>query len=200
MLKRIFDIIISVIIIGVFSPLFLFVAMLIKLNDGGPIFFRGVRIGRNGKPFRMFKFRSMVVNAENLGGSSTSEDDFRLTKIGKFLKKYQLDELPQLINVLTGEMSLVGPRPQVPWTVELYSPEEKQILNLRPGMTDWASLWNFHEGEILRGSKNPDKDYMKKIHPQKMKLSLKYVKNHSLAIDFKIILETINKVLIEVFK
>ncbi len=196
--KRVIDIVLSFTMLVMISPLFIVVAILIKFGDGGPVFFKGKRIGKDGKPFRMFKFRSMVVNAENLGGSSTSEDDPRLTKIGKFLKKYQLDELPQLINVLTGEMSLVGPRPQVPWAVELYSPEEKQILNLRPGMTDWASLWNFHEGEILKGSKNPDKDYMEKIHPQKMKLSLKYVKNHSLGIDFKIILETIKKIFLEI--
>lgn len=197
-IKRVSDIILSFMMLAMISPLFVIVAILIKFNDRGPVFFRGVRIGKGGKPFKMFKFRSMVVNAETIGCSSTPDDDFRLTKTGKLLKKYQLDELPQLINVLNGEMSLVGPRPQVPWAVKLYNPEEKQILNLLPGMTDWASLWNFHEGEILKESKDPDKDYMEKIHPQKMKLSLKYVKNHSLGTDFEIILETIKRIFLEI--
>jgi len=194
MLKRLFDIIFSFSGLILVSPILLIISILIKIDSKGPVFYRGVRIGKDGKQFRIFKFRTMIENAEKLGPSSTPDDDPRLTKIGKFLKKYQLDELPQLINVLKGEMSLVGPRPQVPWAVELYSPEEKQILNLRPGMTDWASLWNFHEGELLKGSKNPDKDYMEKIYPQKMKLSLEYVKNNSIWIDLKIIFKTIKKI------
>lgn len=194
MIKRLFDIIFSFMGLILTLPLLLIIAILIKSTSAGPVFYKGVRVGRYGKLFRIFKFRTMVGNAEGLGPSSTPADDPRLTKIGKFLKKYQLDELPQIINVLKGEMSLVGPRPQVPWAVELYTPEEKQVLEMRPGMTDWASLWNFHEGEILKGSKNPDKDYMEKIHPRKMKLSLEYVRNHSFWIDIKIILKTILKI------
>ncbi len=194
MIKRIFDFVFSFLGLILVLPLILIIGILIKAGSRGPIFYRGVRVGRYGKTFRIFKFRTMIENAEKLGPSSTPDDDPRLTKIGKFLKKYQLDELPQLINVLKGEMSFVGPRPQVFWAVELYTPEEKEVLNMRPGMTDYASLWNFHEGEILEGSKNPDKDYMQKIRPQKMKLSLRYVKNHSIFIDIKIIFKTIKKI------
>ena len=190
MIKRLFDIISSVIGLSIVSPIFLFVVFLIKKESPGPIFYKAQRIGKKGKPFSMYKFRTMVENADKIGGSSTPNDDPRLTKIGLFLKKYQLDELPQLFNVLKGDMSIVGPRPQVSWAVQLYTPEEKQVLSMLPGLTDWASLWNFHEGEILEGSNNPDKDYMEKIHPEKMRLQLKYVKNHSFWVDLKIIFKT----------
>ncbi|OGZ79629.1 MAG: hypothetical protein A2358_01535 [Candidatus Staskawiczbacteria bacterium RIFOXYB1_FULL_37_44] len=195
MIKRLFDIISSVIGLSIVSPIFLFVVFLIKKESPGPIFYKAQRIGKKGKPFSMYKFRTMVENADKIGGSSTPNDDPRLTKIGLFLKKYQLDELPQLFNVLKGDMSIVGPRPQVSWAVQLYTPEEKQVLSMLPGLTDWASLWNFHEGEILEGSNNPDKDYMEKIHPEKMRLQLKYVKNHSFWVDLKIIFKTLLKVI-----
>ena len=137
----------------------------------------------------------MVENAEELGGPSTAGDDPRLTKIGKFLKKYQLDELPQLINVLKGEMSLVGPRPEVKMYVDMMTDEErKTILSVKPGMTDLASLWNFHESEALRGSPDPEKAYLEKIRPQKIKLQLEYVKNRSFLLDLKIIIKTILKI------
>lgn len=137
----------------------------------------------------------MIEGAEELGGPSTAADDPRLTKIGKFLKKYQLDELPQLINVLKGEMSLVGPRPEVPLYVNMMTEEEKKIiLSIRPGMTDLASLWDFHEGEILKGSQDPEKTYMEKIRPQKIQLQIEYVKNRSFWLDLKIVLKTILKV------
>jgi len=135
------------------------------------------------------------MNAEKIGASSTSEDDIRITGIGRFLRKYKLDELPQLINVLKGEMSFVGPRPQVKWAVDLYTPEERKVLTVRPGITDYASVQFPNEGEILKGSADPDKDYMQKIHPEKMRLSLEYVKMQSFWIDTKIILQTIIKVI-----
>lgn len=191
MAKRLFDIIFSLLGLIIVSPMLVLIAILIKLDSPGPVFYRGIRVGRFGRPFKIFKFRTMVPGAEKLGASSTKTDDSRLTRIGKFLKKYQLDELPQFFNVLKGEMSVVGPRPQVSWAVKLYSKEEKTLLNLRPGMTDWASLWNFHEGEILKGSKDPDKDYLEKIHPEKMRLALEYAKHHSFLIDLKIIFKTI---------
>ena len=137
----------------------------------------------------------MVVGADEMGGSSTAADDPRLTKIGKFLKRFQLDELPQLINVLKGEMSLVGPRPEVPLYVDMMTEDEKKvILSIRPGMTDLASLRNFHEGDILRGSPNPEKTYMEKIRPEKIRLQIKYVKKRSFMLDLKIILKTIFKI------
>ncbi len=195
MLKRLFDVLVSLFGLIITLPLFLIIAIFIKLNSKGPVFYKGIRVGRYGKPFRIYKFRTMVANAEKTGPSSTSEDDPRITKIGKFLRKYNLDELPQLINILKDEMSLVGPRPQVPWAVELYSQEEKEtILSVRPGLTDYASLKFINEGEILRGSKDPDRDYLGKIDPEKRKLNLEYVKNHSIWIDFKIILKTLKKI------
>jgi lipopolysaccharide/colanic/teichoic acid biosynthesis glycosyltransferase len=175
----------------------LLIAIIIKLDSAGPIFYRGLRVGRLEKPFRIFKFRTMVVNAEKLGGPSTAADDPRLTKIGKFLKRYQLDELPQLINVLKGEMSLVGPRPEVPLYVNMMTKEEKDIiLSVLPGMTDLASLWDFHEGEILKGSPDPERTYQEKIRPTKIKLQIEYVKNHSLWLDLKMIFKTILKIFI----
>jgi len=169
----------------------LIIAILIKKEDGGPIFYQGFRVGRYGRPFRILKFRTMVVDAEKLGGSSTPDDDPRITKIGKFLRKHKMDELPQLINVLKGEMSLVGPRPQVPWAVRFYSNEEKEILlSIKPGMTDHASIKFLDEGEILRSSEDPDKDYMKKIHSEKIRLSIEYAKNMSLKTDFEILFKT----------
>jgi lipopolysaccharide/colanic/teichoic acid biosynthesis glycosyltransferase len=141
-MKRLFDIIFSLFGLIVLFPLLFALAILIKREDGAPVFYRGVRVGQYGKPFRIFKFRTMVVNAENIGGPSTADDDPRITGIGKFIRKYKLDELPQLINVLKGEMSVVGPRPEVPFYVNMFTEEEKAILSVRPGITDWASLWN----------------------------------------------------------
>ena len=138
----------------------------------------------------------MVADAEKIGGPSTADDDPRITKPGRLLRKYKLDELPQLINVLRGEMSLVGPRPEVQHYVDMFTEEEKAILNVRPGITDWASLWNPDEGAILAGSPDPEKAYMEKIRPQKLKLQLKYVRKHSFWIDLKIILLTLKSIII----
>lgn len=166
-------------------------AFLIKKEDGGPVFYRGVRVGRYGKLFRIFKFRSMVVNADKIGGSSTPGDDPRITKVGSFLRKYKLDELPQLINVLLGDMSFAGPRPQVQWAVDLYTEKEKRLLAVRPGITDYASIKFRNEAGILKGSTDPDKDYLEKIAPEKLRLGLEYVDNISLLTDIKIIFATI---------
>ena len=195
MIKRIFDIIFA--FVGLLFTLLLMglISLLIKFDSRGPVFYRGIRIGRLGKPFRIFKFRSMVENAEELGGPSTAGDDPRLTKIGKFLKKYQLDELPQLINVLRGEMSLVGPRHEVKPYIDMLPEEQKNvILSIKPGMTDLASLWNFHESEVLKGSPDPEKAYLEKIRPEKIRLQLEYVKNRSFWLDLKIVFKTIWKI------
>jgi len=176
------------------SPLFLICAILIKLDSPGPVFYKGIRIGKDGKPFKIFKFRTMVKDAEKLGGPSTAADDPRITRIGRFLRKYKIDELPQLINVLKGEMSLVGPRPEVKMYVDMMTPKEREIiLSVRPGMTDLASLWDFHEEEILKGAKDPEKVYLEKIRPKKIALQIEYVKNRSFLLDLKIILKTILK-------
>ena len=168
---------------------------MIKISSPGPVFYRGERVGRFGKPFRIFKFRTMVENADKMGGPSTASDDPRLTKIGNFLKKYQLDELPQLINVLRGEMSLVGPRPEVKVYVDMMSEEDRNIiLSVPQGMTDLASLWDFHEGDILKGSSDPEKTYMEKIRPKKLELQKEYARNHNFFLDLKIIFKTIFKI------
>ena len=177
------------------SPALILIAILIKLGSPGPVFFRGVRGGRNGRPFKIFKYRTMVLNAEKIGGPSTSDDDSRITSIGKKLRKFKLDELPQLINVVIGEMSIVGPRPEVLHYVNMFTEEEKAILSVRPGITDWASLWNPDEGAILAGSPDPEKTYMEKIRPNKLKLQLKYVRERSFWVDMKIILETIQTII-----
>lgn len=177
-----------------FSPVLGAIALLIKLSSKGPVFYRGLRVGKRGKQFRIFKFRTMIDNAEKFGGSSTAGDDPRLLKIGKFLKQYQLDEMPQLINVLKGEMSLVGPRPEVKMYVDMMTEEERSaILSTKPGMTDLASLWDFHESEILKGSLDPEKTYQEKIRPTKIKLQMEYAKNRSFLLDLKIIIKTIIK-------
>ncbi len=196
MLKRLFDILFSSLGLIVVFPFLISSAIAIKLNSKGPVFYRGKRIGRYGKPFRIYKFRTMVVNAEKLGGPSTADDDPRITKIGHLLRKLKLDELPQLINVIKGEMSFVGPRPEVQHYVDMFTEEEKAILNVRPGITDWASLWNPDEGAILKGSKDPEKAYMEKIRPKKLKLQLKYVRKRSFWIDLKIILLTLKTIMI----
>jgi lipopolysaccharide/colanic/teichoic acid biosynthesis glycosyltransferase len=194
-MKRIFDLVFAGAGLIVLAPLLAAIALAIKLTSRGPVFYRGERVGLNGKIFRMFKFRTMVINAEQIGGSSTPDDDPRLTRVGKFLRRYKLDELPQFINVVVGDMSLVGPRPQVEWVVERYTPEERLVLTVRPGITDYASVKFHNEGEILRGSANPDEDYFRLIHPMKMQLSIEYVKNASVFTDVKIILRTLLAIL-----
>lgn len=173
------------------APLLAILAVAVKLESPGPVFYRGRRVGRHGKPFRMFKFRSMVVNADRIGGSSTADSDPRITRVGRFLRKYKLDELPQLINVLKGEMSFVGPRPEVQQYVDLYTPEEQLILTVRPGITDWATLSNADEGAVLAGSPDPDKTYLEEIRPEKVRLQLEYVKHQSMSTDMVIVGRTI---------
>jgi lipopolysaccharide/colanic/teichoic acid biosynthesis glycosyltransferase len=196
MIKRMSDFFLSLGGLMILGPLLSLISLLIKLEPQGPVFFRGKRIGRYRKPFRIYKFRTMVVDADKIGGPSTADDDPRITKIGKFLRKFKLDELPQLINVLKGEMSFVGPRPEVQHYVDMFNEEEKTILDVRPGITDWASLWNPDEGAILKGSKDPEKDYLEKIRPQKLRLQLKYVKKNSFWIDLKIMLLTLKAIIL----
>lgn len=191
MIKRIFDIILASVGLFFFLPILLGIAWVIRRGNNGPVFYRGERVGLHGKIFRIFKFRTMVVNADNIGGPSTADDDPRITHIGKYLRKYKLDELPQLINVLKGDMSIVGPRPEVKHYVDMYTEEEKEILTVRPGITDWASIWNSDEGAVLAGSPDPEKTYMEKIRPEKIRLQLKYVREQSFWIDLKIIFQTL---------
>jgi lipopolysaccharide/colanic/teichoic acid biosynthesis glycosyltransferase len=190
-MKRVIDLLISGMGLIVLSPMLAAVAVWIKLDSPGPVFYRGVRAGRFGKPFRIYKFRSMVVNADKIGGPSSSIDDPRITPSGHFVRKSKLDELPQLINVFKGEMSLVGPRPEVMQEVLLYTDEERRLLSVRPGITDWSSIKFRNEGEILRGSDDPHQAYREKIRPEKVRLGLEYVAKHSTATDFQIIFSTV---------
>lgn len=190
LLKRVFDFTVALITLIVLAIPLLVLAIVIKLDSPGPVLYSGKRAGLNGKPFGMHKFRTMVMNADKIGGSSTPDDDPRLTRVGKWLRRYKLDEFPQFLNVLKGEMSLVGPRPQVMWVVDMYTPEQREVLTVPPGITDYASLKFSNEGEILRGSTDPDKDYFEKIHPEKMRLSLEYVRSRSFAADLSILSQT----------
>ena len=191
MAKRLFDFVFSLAGILFLSPLMFAIVILIKLSSPGPALYAGTRIGRFGKAFRLFKFRTMVANADKIGGPSTAEDDPRVTKVGRVLRRYKLDELPQLINVLKGEMSLVGPRPEEAAEVELYSPEQRELLKVAPGITDWASMRFHNEGEILKGSADPHKTYQEKIRPEKIRLGLEYIQKRSFWVDMQILTGTL---------
>jgi len=196
-LKRGIDIFLSLISLIFLSPFFIFIGLLIKLDSVGPVIYKGMRIGKGGIPFKIYKFRTMVDNADRIGGPSTAGDDPRLTNVGKWLRRYKLDELPQLFNVLKGEMSIVGPRPEVKHYTDMFNDREKLILSVKPGITDWASIWNPDEGKILAGSKDPEKTYMEKIRPHKINLQLKYVNEHSFWIDLKIIFDTLRIIVLK---
>jgi lipopolysaccharide/colanic/teichoic acid biosynthesis glycosyltransferase len=190
-LKRLFDIVFSVIGLIIFSPVFLLAPIFIKADSKGTILYKAKRAGQNGKNFVMYKFRTMVEDADQIGGPSTSADDPRMTKVGNFLRKYKLDEAPQFINILKGDMSFVGPRPEVPSEIETYDPEtRKTILSVKPGLTDLASIAGLHEEEILRGAADPHLAYRELIQPQKIKLQLEYIKNNSFWQDIKILTKT----------
>jgi lipopolysaccharide/colanic/teichoic acid biosynthesis glycosyltransferase len=192
--KRCLDVVLSVMAIALFSPVFIVVAALVRMTSPGPILYRGLRAGRNGKNFHIFKFRTMVVDAEKIGGESTAVDDPRLTRVGRALRKYKLDELPQFFNVLGGSMSLVGPRPQVLSYTDKYQGEERLVLSMRPGITDLASLY-FSDMDKVLGSGDVDAKYAKEIEPVKNVLRLRYVKEASLLLDLRILIETAFKLM-----
>jgi lipopolysaccharide/colanic/teichoic acid biosynthesis glycosyltransferase len=193
MLKRSFDLVLAAIGLLLAAPLLLVLAAAIKLESRGPVFYRGLRAGCGGRPFRIFKLRSMVVDAEAVGGPSTAGDDPRITRVGAFVRRFKLDELPQLLNVLNGTMSFVGPRPEVLSEVAEYDQEQRRVLELRPGITDWATIWNADEGAVLAGADDPHQAYKELIQPTKLRLQLRYYESRSLWIDLKIILCTLIK-------
>lgn len=193
-MKRFFDLIFSSVLLVLFSPIIFVLAMTVKGTSPGPVFYRGQRVGQGGRLFKMLKFRTMVVNADQIGGPSSSDDDPRITACGRFLRKYKLDELPQLFNVFAGQMSFVGPRPEVPYYVSLYSEEEKKILTVKPGITDWASLWNSDEGALLAGRSDPEAYYRDHIRPKKIRLQLDYVRSATFFTDMRILLQTLKMV------
>ncbi len=197
-MKRCFDFLLTLLGLMLMWPALLAFGLLIKAEDNGSVFYRGLRVGLGGRPFRILKFRTMCPDAERSGVMSTANDDPRITRIGSVLRRYKLDELPQLWNVLCGEMSLVGPRPEVQRFVDLYTEEERAILTVRPGLTDWASLWNIDEGAILEGRADPDRTYCELIRPQKIQLQLAYVRQTGLRADLGILFQTIGAVLFRV--
>jgi lipopolysaccharide/colanic/teichoic acid biosynthesis glycosyltransferase len=187
--KRIFDIFVSSLMLVLLSPVLILIAILVKSSSPGPILYRGLRAGKSGRSFRILKFRTMVVNAESLGGHSTAINDPRFTSTGRFLRRYKLDELPQFLNVFLGQMSLVGPRPQVLYYTDKYKDDEKLILSVRPGITDLASLY-FSDMDVVLGSKDVDAKYETEIEPLKNKLRLRYVREASFWLDLRILIET----------
>lgn len=192
-IKRIFDIVCSGLGLIILSPFLLFVAIRIKSGSDGPVFFKQIRVGEKGKEFKILKFRTMVVDAEKLGRQITVGNDNRITKIGAFLRKYKIDELPQLINVFKGDMSLVGPRPEVPRYVNLYTEEQRKVLDVKPGITDLASIRYRDENELLGQAENPDEFYINTIMPDKLALNVEYINRSNIFLDIYIILKTILK-------
>ena len=194
MAKRLFDIVLSGAALVILAPLLLGLAVWVAVDSPGGIFYRGVRAGRGNRPFQMLKFRTMVKNAESVGGPTTAHGDPRITASGGFLRRFKLDELPQLINVLKGEMSLVGPRPQVLPYTEKYEGEFREILSVRPGITDWASIWNADETAVLAGAPDVDRAYDILINPTKLRLQLRYVRERSFLTDLRIIYCTLRRI------
>lgn len=188
---RLLDLIFSVIGLIILSPLFLLVMLWIVIDSRGPVFYRQVRVGRNGIDFRLFKFRSMRVNADKAGLLTVGGRDNRITNAGYYLRKFKIDELPQLLNVLKGEMSLVGPRPEVRKYVDLYTPDQQKVLQVRPGITDMASIAYKNENELLAKSADPEKTYIEEVMPEKLKLNMVYIDDPSLINYLKIIVKTI---------
>ncbi len=195
MLKRLFDIVFSFFGIIILLPLFIIISIAILINDGFPIFYLQERIGLNFKPFTLLKFRSMYNKQNSNSLITIGNKDPRITKIGYFIRKYKIDELPQLINVFKGDMSLVGPRPEVKKYVDLYDVQQQKILSIKPGITDYASIAYSNENELLAKSNDPENTYVNEIMPHKLMLNLKYIQDQSFWVDIKIILKTIQKII-----
>jgi len=191
MVKRLFDIACSSVGLILLAPFFAVVAILIKRDSSGPVFFRQTRMGQFGKPFGIYKFRTMCMDAEKKGAQVSTGDDPRITEIGRFLRTYKIDELPQLFNVVFGEMSLVGPRPEVARYVDAFKEDYEEILTAKPGITDYASLEFKDENELLKAAENPEKKYIDEILPLKIEYYKKYLREQSLSTDIKLIFLTL---------
>jgi len=193
-MKRFIDILICLPAVVILSPVFMVIAIWIKTDSTGPVLYLQERIGKSGKPFRIFKFRTMRTNADKHGLLTVGGRDPRVTGAGFYLRKYKLDELPQLFNVLIGHMSLVGPRPEVKKYVDLYSTDQRKVLSVKPGITDYASIEYSNENELLARSDDPESTYIKEVMPAKLRLNLKYIQEQSLVTDLRIIFQTLKKV------
>lgn len=195
MLKRSFDFLLSVVGLLLLSPFFLMLALLILLDSKGGIFYRQQRVGKNNRDFYIYKFRTMHLGAEKKGLLTVGAKDSRITRVGYFLRKYKLDELPQLLNVLKGDMSFVGPRPEVRRYVNLYTTQQMQVLSVRPGITDYASIAYSNESELLKQAADPEKFYIETIFPAKLELNLKYIAEKNFWKDIQLIFLTVKKIL-----
>ena len=196
-MKRIFDIVASGIGLILLSPLFVILAIWIKCDSIGPVFYKQVRVGRNNMDFQLFKFRSMRVGSDKKGLITVGGHDPRITRSGYYIRKYKLDEFPQLINVFLGEMSLVGPRPEVRKYVDMYTEEQMHVLDVRPGITDLASIRYRNENELLERVNDPDKYYVEVIMPDKLRINLEYVARHSFTFDIRLIFQTFRAIVSE---
>ncbi|MES2568218.1 MAG: sugar transferase [Bacteroidota bacterium] len=194
MLKRIFDIIASLIGIIILFPVLLIICVLMVISCGFPLFYFQIRVGKDNRDFKLFKFRTMHLDADKKGLLTVGGRDPRVTRIGYYLRKYKLDELPQLFNVLFGSMSLVGPRPEVRKYVDLYTVDQLNVLTVKPGITDFASLEYIHENDLLAKSSNPEQTYVEEIMPAKLALNAKYIQQRGLLVDLKVIIQTIIKI------
>lgn len=194
MLKRLFDIIFSCVGLILLFPFFLLLALIIQLDSRGGVFYTQQRVGKDAKDFTLYKFRTMTTGADRKGLLTVGNKDSRITKVGYYIRKFKIDELPQLFNVLNGTMSFVGPRPEVRKYVDLYNEEQRKVLNVKPGITDYASLEYFHENELLGKSVNPEETYIKEVMPAKLELNKKYINNPGIGSDVRIILKTIGKI------
>ena len=190
-MKRLFDITASFFGILILSPLFIFISLWVGLSSKGGVFYKQIRVGRNNKDFKLYKFRSMRVNSDKQGLLTVGSKDSRITKAGYFIRKYKIDELPQLFNVLKGDMSFVGPRPEVRRYVDLYSDEQMKVLSVRPGITDPASIKYRNENDILSSASNPEEYYIQHIMPDKLKINIDYINKRTFVKDIKIIFQTI---------
>jgi lipopolysaccharide/colanic/teichoic acid biosynthesis glycosyltransferase len=197
---RFFDFLFSFLGLILLSPFFLLITLFIKISSSGPVLYKQSRIGLNGADFNVYKFRSMRMNSEKLGLITVGGRDPRVTPIGYYIRKYKIDELPQLINVLIGDMSLVGPRPEVKKYVGLYTEKQSKVLTIRPGITDWASIYYLDENAILGKSSDPEKDYIEKVIPDKLNYNLIYIQNYGVTEYFKIIFSTLWHIVISVRK
>ena len=193
-MKRLLDILLSVLVLTIGLPFGLLFALLIAADSRGPVIYRQSRVGRNNVDFQLYKFRTMCVEADKGSLITVGDDDARITRVGAFLRKFKIDEFPQFLNILKGEMSIVGPRPEVRKYVDLYTPEQMRVLSVRPGLTDYASIRYVNENAILSKSADPEKTYIEKIMPDKLKLNLKYIDEQSLWVDCKIVIQTIGAI------
>lgn len=194
-MRRLSDLFFSLFGLLLLLPVFILIALLIKLDSKGPVFFRQKRVGKNNKDFKIFKFRTMYLESDKKGLLTIGEKDPRVTKIGCYLRKFKLDELPQLINVFLGDMSFVGPRPEVRFYVDFYTEKQKKILNVKPGITDLASIEFRNENELLNKQSNPKQYYIDEILPKKIEINLNYLKSRSLIYDYLIIFKTFKSII-----